>query len=151
MEKQSLNNRLLLVVAILLILIFIGKALDSREPYITIKNKVYYLLVMESFEKSDKDDNLGAFVRGYWCYDGTGEEGEVFLQADRFTVEGTGTLSDIKKKLAQSEPKSLQLKPSTIVSKEILRQWKKEGYKPINEYYEKSPRGLIYKDLLKVN
>lgn len=44
---------------------------------------------------------------------------------------------------------SLQLKPLTIVSDNVLSKWKQEGYVPTAEYYADSPQGLTYEALVK--
>lgn len=147
LRKESLENRLYFVVAIILIIFFLAYISNNKEKYRVIDSKVYYLFVGESFEKGYKDDDIGILVRDYWCYDGI-NGGRVFLEADRIEIGGVNTLSEIKEKLSQSNPKALQLRPFTIVSKKILSQWKKEGYKPVHEYYDKSPKGLTYEELL---
>jgi hypothetical protein len=116
------------------------------KSYKIIDKRIYYVLEKEEFEKNG--NNGGALVRIYSCYDGLNNQ--EYAHTVRFTVEGASSLSDVKSRLrANSDKKSLQLKPHTIVSPDIIKQWNMEGYSPIYEYYKESPEGLTYENLLK--
>lgn len=153
MSKTSLKKRSFLILTIFLVILIYGfvKAYDiynnhvpsnatlSLESYKIIDKKVYYVLEKEEFEKSG--NNGGTLVRSYSCYDGLNNQ--EYAHTTRFTVEGASSLSDVKSRLrAQSSTQALQLKPHTIVSDHIIKQWNMEGYSPIYEYYKESPKGL---------
>ena len=159
LKKTILNKRFFLVLILFLIISIymfaksngstdntqISSKNDVQEKYDIISDKVYYVLVSEEFEKVSND--MSSLIRVYWCYDGI--RNLKFLHTDKITIDAANSLSDIKNKLiAQSDEKALQLRPYTIVSSKVIKQWETEGYIPVYEYNEKSPEGLIYENLL---
>jgi hypothetical protein len=115
----------------------------TEEDHAKNTDTEYAKLVEESFEPVDSKH--GVFSRVY----------EIHHKHD-FTIELlpesliTPKLSNplaTKEWIAVHNPAFLKLKPLTVVSNEILFQWKQEKYLPQLEYHYDSPEGLTFENI----
>jgi hypothetical protein len=56
-------------------------------------------------------------------------------------------LYEAKNWLQANDPEQLWQLPNTVVSEEVLNEWSKAHYTPLNEYWEYSKKGLVSYDL----
>jgi hypothetical protein len=109
-----------------------------------IANKTYYRLVQEDF--GIVNNKHCVLTRLYECYQSG--DSQMNLIADNFITPYFENINSAKDWIGKNN-KELQLKSLTIVSDSVLNKWKHEGYTPTNEYFENSPEGLTYEELIK--
>jgi hypothetical protein len=123
---------------------------DSSQSMRIISNKEFNILIDEYLDTNDPsyDPPLSVFKRKYKVYDG--KEHRIYEATDDVSMSNEiKTIIQARKYLEENYPEALQLRPLTIVSEKVLLEWKKDGYNAKNEYWEDSPKGLTYSEIIK--
>lgn len=143
---------ILLVCLVLVLLTTPAFAAINERDYDVIPGRQFFVLYSEILT-----DDGNTIARSYKCYRGTVGTldaygslyyGNVVDVYEQIPLDGKyRTLREAKKSVAQVKPVDLRLKPLTIVTDQVFNQWIKEGYLQENEYWEGSPKGLVYGEI----
>lgn len=146
-------KKLLILVFVLLLFTTQYAVADVTNDYQVIPGEEYRVLRAEILSGDGTmihriyDEYSG--LSGRIDYKGSMSYGKITenLQYDIMLPQSFSTLVTAKKWLQANDPTKLQLLPNTIVSEEVLNEWSKAGYRPVSEYWEFSPQGLVSYDI----
>lgn len=144
-----------LITLILFFLLFTAQYAfaDVTNDYKVIPGQDYRVLLAEILDSDSKtihriyDEYSG--TTGRIDYKGSMSYGRITYnnQYDILLPEAFSSLYEAKIWLQANDPEQLRLLPNTVVSEEVLNEWSKAHYTPLNEYWEYSRKGLVSYDL----
>lgn len=115
----------------------------TNEQYEIKPNIVYYVLNNEYFYNNDVDNpNISQLKREYSCYDGIKDDKYPFTNV--VALDKVNDIKEFRENLFINDINELKLLPNTIVSRNVLNQWKSQNYDGSGSYTGKSPKGLTY-------
>lgn len=87
-------------------------------------------------------------TKGIIDYAGSIHYGRVFEEQQEIKIpKSYKTRKEAKEELAQVNPEELRLFPNTLLSQAIQKQWARENYTPLKEYWELAEKDLNYEDI----
>ena len=118
----------------------VEKIIDDaiNEQYNIKPNVVYYVLNNEYFYNTD----ISELKREYSCYDGIKDDKYPFTTL--ISLDKVNDIKEFRENLFINDIDELNLLPNTIVSRNVLNQWKSQNYDGSGSYSDKSPKGLTY-------
>lgn len=125
-----------------------------KNKYDSIDGEVFYVLIGEKFGEMELYGNVE--MRLQRTYLEFREDG-VFTSDTTNSIKGVTDIDELRRKSIKNTEMStadvisgIQMEINTIVSEEVLEQWKEEGYDGKGSYWHKAPEGLTY-EMLKMN
>lgn len=114
--------------------------------YFVLPDIVYHVLIDEFIDNNDPNNpGITMFTRHYIVYDGLNDQITPYTSITAIPL--VEDVMSAKEYILKEYPEELKFLENTLISTRIHYQWLKEGYVPIEEHHENSPKNLTFEIL----